>query len=99
VGGTLSRPTQAGQTEPNQLNCQELLEQLGDFIDEKDRTELCRQIEEHLEKCPDCRIVVDKTKKTIILYQADRQKDPPGLVAASDGLKAALAQEYLRSPG
>jgi len=78
------------------VNCQELLEQLGDYLDEEARAELCRQIEEHLDKCHDCRIVVDRTKKTIILYQADRQVEETP-VAVSNGLKAALAQEYSAS--
>ena len=35
------------------MNCQELLEQLGDYLDEEARQELCREIEEHLERCND----------------------------------------------
>src|SRR6187399_3046271 len=86
-----------GQRRPNgaqEVNCQELLEQLGDYLDEEARQELCREIEEHLERCNDCRIVVDQTRKTIVLYQADQQVELPGLAAASSRLTEAMARAY-----
>ncbi|HET9327995.1 MAG TPA: zf-HC2 domain-containing protein [Candidatus Eisenbacteria bacterium] len=76
------------------MNCQELLEQLGDYLDEEARQELCREIEEHLERCSDCRIVVDQTRKTIVLYQADQQVELSGFAAASNRLNEALAKAY-----
>ncbi len=76
------------------MNCQELLEQLGDYLDEEARQDLCREIEEHLERCRDCRLVVDKTRKTIVLYQADQQIELKGLMTASSRLSEALAQTY-----
>jgi predicted anti-sigma-YlaC factor YlaD len=76
------------------VNCQELLEQLGDYLDEEARQDLCREIEEHLERCHDCRLVVDQTRKTIVLYQADQQVEVPGLMAASSRLTEALAKVY-----
>jgi len=76
------------------VNCQELLEQLGDYLDEEMRQDLCRQIEEHLERCHDCRLVVDKTRKTIVLYQADQQVELKGLMAATTRLSETLAQAY-----
>jgi len=80
------------------VNCQELLEQLGDYLDEEARQDLCREIEEHLDRCHDCRLVVDQTRKTIVLYQADQQVPLNGLVAASARLNDALTQAY-RSSG
>jgi predicted anti-sigma-YlaC factor YlaD len=76
------------------VNCQELLEQLGDYLDEEARQELCREIEEHLERCHDCRLVVDQTRKTIVLYQADQPVEMKGLMAATSRLNDALAQAY-----
>jgi predicted anti-sigma-YlaC factor YlaD len=74
------------------VDCNELLEQLSEYLDRRERDELCRAIEEHMDKCTDCRVVVDKTRKTIMLYQADRQVDIP--LAVSSRLAAALAREY-----
>jgi predicted anti-sigma-YlaC factor YlaD len=76
------------------VNCQELLEQLGDYLDEEARQELCREIEEHLERCHDCRLVVDRTRKTIVLYQSDQQVEPQGLMVATNRLNEALARAY-----
>ena len=76
------------------MDCSEVLEQLGDYLDEEAREELCRAIEAHLSQCRDCKIQVDSVKKTIVLYQADRRIDLP--VALSSKLKAVLAREYVR---
>jgi predicted anti-sigma-YlaC factor YlaD len=76
------------------VTCQELLEQLGDYLDEEARQELCREIEEHLERCHDCRLVVDQTRKTIVLYQAEPQVDEQGMMAATNRLNEALARAY-----
>ena len=74
------------------MDCQELLEQLSDYLDLEAREELCRAIEEHMERCHDCKVVVDRTRRTIVLYQADRGVELP--VAVSSSLQAALAREY-----
>jgi len=74
------------------LDCNEVLEQLSDYLDEDAREELCRAIESHLTQCHDCQIYVDSVKKTIVLYQADRKVELPLHVTAR--LDAALAREY-----
>jgi predicted anti-sigma-YlaC factor YlaD len=76
------------------VNCQDLLDQLSEYLDRETREELCREIEEHLDKCHDCRVVVDQTRRTILLYQADQPMDLPGLMAASTRLQTLLAKEY-----
>jgi predicted anti-sigma-YlaC factor YlaD len=77
------------------VNCQDLLEQLSEYIDQETRQELCLAIEEHLERCQDCRVVVDQTRKTITLYQAGQPIEIPGLVAATERLQIALAKAYV----
>ena len=76
------------------MNCQDLLEQLSEYLDRETREELCREIEEHLDKCTDCRIIVDQTRKTILLYQADQQIELTGLMTASARLQSVLVREY-----
>jgi hypothetical protein len=78
--------------EPKKLGCEEVLEQLSDYLDEDARAELCEAIEQHLSRCHDCQVEVDTIKKTILLYQADRVTEMP--VAVSGRLSAALAQAY-----
>jgi len=76
------------------VNCQDLLEQLSEYLDRETRDELCREIEEHLGKCHDCRIIVDQTRKTIMLYQSDQQIELTGFMTASTKLQSMLAREY-----
>jgi anti-sigma factor (TIGR02949 family) len=58
-------------------NCQELLDQLSDYIDGELEASLCAEIEEHLSGCSDCRIMVDTMRKTIILYREQAPEDLP----------------------
>ena len=49
-------------------DCKHLLSSISDYVDgELDET-LCRELEQHLADCPDCRIVVDTLRKTVYLY-------------------------------
>jgi predicted anti-sigma-YlaC factor YlaD len=73
------------------------LEQLGDYLDEDARQEICKAIEAHLTRCHDCRFEVDTLKQTIVLYQNEEPTDMPVTVRSS--LQAALASEYKTKPG
>jgi predicted anti-sigma-YlaC factor YlaD len=60
--------------------CRELAAHLPDFLDGEARESICRSIEEHLQSCDDCRIVVDTLKKTITLYRnSPLEKVPSGV--------------------
>ena len=74
------------------LNCEDVLSQLSDFLDEEAREELCKAIEAHLHACPDCQVEVDTIKKTILLYRAERPIELP--LAVSGRLSAALTRAY-----
>jgi anti-sigma factor RsiW len=52
--------------------CPEILSQLADYLDGTAPETLCAEIERHLAGCPDCTVVVNTTRKAILLYQ-----DPP----------------------
>ena len=74
------------------IQCDEVLEQLSEYIDEDTRAELCEAIQEHLSRCRDCQIMVDTVKKTIILYQSGSSIEVP--TSATARLSAALARVY-----
>ena len=74
------------------MDCNEVLEQLADYLDDDAREELCRAIEAHLARCRDCRFEVDTVRKTIVLYQHDREVPLPA--GAMRSLEAALAKEF-----
>jgi predicted anti-sigma-YlaC factor YlaD len=50
-------------------HCREMLGDLSDYLDGELDTELCAQIEQHLARCGDCRILVDTLRQTITLYR------------------------------
>ena len=79
------------------MDCNEVLEQLADYLDEDARAELCRAIEQHLSHCHGCQLQVDTLKKTIVLYQHDRPIELP--VRISQSLEAVMAKEYRRASG
>ena len=78
------------------MDCNEVREKLADYLDEEALQDLCRAIEEHLNHCHDCKVEVDTVRKTIVLYQSDREIKTPLTVSAR--LESALAQEYRRAP-
>ena len=90
------RPALGSWTWPDrgvrEVDCNEVLEQLADYLDDDAREELCRAIEAHLSRCRDCRVEVDTVRKTIVLYQVDQEVPLPPTVSA--GLQAALSKEY-----
>lgn len=50
------------------MNCKSIITELTNYLDGALDTALCASIELHLEKCKDCRLVVDTTKKTIQIF-------------------------------
>jgi predicted anti-sigma-YlaC factor YlaD len=48
--------------------CSKILNELSDYLDQGTDPALRMEIEDHLAKCKDCRIVVDTTKKTIDIF-------------------------------
>lgn len=80
------------------MDCQEVLDQLADYLDNETREELSRAIEKHLTNCRDCRVEVDTLRKTILLYhQADSTRALQIPIRVTESLNAALASEYARS--
>jgi len=54
--------------------CQHLLGNLSEYIDGELQAELCAELEQHIEGCDNCRIVVNTLRKTVELY---RDTDEP----------------------
>lgn len=79
------------------LSCQEVLDQLWEYLDEEARAELCAEIELHLTACSNCQVEVDTIKHTILLYRSEEQVRTP--VQLSDRLRTALSQAYEADEG
>ncbi len=52
------------------MNCQEIFENLSDYLDEDLAQIKCRELELHLKTCKNCRVVVDTLRQTIELYHS-----------------------------
>ena len=80
------------------MECDDVRDQLADFLDEDAVAELCREIEAHMKHCPNCRVYVDTIRKTVVLYQADdRSRTVQVPVRVNARLSAMLADEYRRA--
>ncbi len=74
------------------ITCQEVLDQLWEYLDDEARAELCSEIEGHLTACSHCRVEVDSLRKTVLLYRnGDEAKAP---IQLSERLRAALETAY-----
>ncbi len=49
--------------------CQEIKQQLSDYLDGDLDPALCAELEHHLRGCDNCRVMVDTLNKTILLYR------------------------------
>ena len=61
----------------NDHDCRALLSALSDYVDGSAPESICRQIERHLDDCPNCRVVVDTLGQTVKLYHELPQPDLP----------------------
>ena len=78
------------------MECNDLIEQLSEYLDPEAQKQLCREIEEHLTRCRDCSLYVDSVKKTIVIVQSGKPVTPP--VWMNDRLQSALAKAYDPAP-
>ena len=49
--------------------CKQMLSSISEYIDGTLEDELCRVLEQHLDGCENCQVVLDTLKKTISIYQ------------------------------
>ena len=57
--------------------CEELLGQISDYIDGELEASVCAELEAHLTECPDCRVMVDTVRRTILLYRCEPALELP----------------------
>jgi anti-sigma factor RsiW len=77
--------------------CREFFAQISDYIEGELATSLCAELEHHLADCPNCRVVIDTTRKTVSLYRRYSQAELPAGV--SERLWQAIEQSGILSAG
>ena len=55
-------------------DCTEYIQNLCSYVDGEAGDSICREIEKHLKDCPECRIMVDTLKKTVVLCKEGEEK-------------------------
>lgn len=59
------------------LTCQEVLDQLGEYLDSELQAELAREVDQHLGLCSHCRVEVDTIRQTILVFRCDERIQLP----------------------
>lgn len=59
------------------MKCDELIKYLSDYIEQKLDTDLSEEVRNHLATCENCCIVLDSTRKTILLYKSVGREELP----------------------
>jgi hypothetical protein len=60
------------------LTCKDFLKELSDYLDNSVDPEVRRELQEHVNECPNCWVVVDTTQKTLKVFKdTEPQELPP----------------------
>jgi anti-sigma factor (TIGR02949 family) len=76
-------------------NCRQLLGSLSEYVDGELDDELCTVLEQHLEDCENCRIVVDTLRKTVYLYHESTQDETIPTDIRARLYKSLKIEDYL----
>lgn len=74
------------------LTCQEVLDQLADYLDADAQEELIAQVDLHIGSCVHCQVEVDSLRRTITLYRCEQRVMLPAHL--DERLRMALEQAY-----
>ena len=59
------------------LTCKEFLSELNEYLDEQIDAELKAKLQNHVNECPNCWVIVDTTKRTIQVYKGMEPQEIP----------------------
>lgn len=74
------------------IRCEDVLREISNYLDQDVPLELRRQIEEHLDACDNCHVLVNTTRKTISLVGGSNVFEIPASV--SERLLERLAAQW-----
>lgn len=74
-------------------DCRSFMERLCEALDEDISSPICQELQEHLERCPDCSTQVDTIKRTVEIYRALPTKCVPKEVEERLRLRLNLPQK------
>jgi len=53
----------------------DVYKQICDFMGEDLNAPVCKEVAEHLESCPDCKVYLDTVKKTVTICQESEKEE------------------------
>lgn len=59
------------------MNCKGVIHEISSYIDGELDPAVKQELQHHLEKCPDCKMVVDQTRLTIEIFCGSEPVDLP----------------------
>lgn len=57
------------------MNCEELFDKIGDYIDQELDPRICSEIEDHIKDCEPCIAFINTLKKTVELFQKSKKEN------------------------
>jgi len=81
---------------PPTLRCEDLVTYLSEYIDGNLDSELVDAAREHLATCQNCRVVLDSTQRTILLYREQAHQNVM-TAARKDALFDKIAAAFEQS--
>ena len=57
------------------MNCKEIFDRLGDYLDKELDPHLCDEIEEHIKDCEPCIAFINTLRKTVELFRGAGQNE------------------------
>ncbi len=79
------------------MKCEELLQQLSDYVDGSADPVVCKELEKHIASCHPCEVVLDTLRNTITVYKAGERLELP--VAFRDRLHDCLRRRWKEQNG
>ena len=64
------------------LSCEDLIEELGSYLDDELTPEQRRQLEEHLSDCRPCEVIADSARKTVRIVTGCKSFELPPKMSA-----------------
>ena len=78
------------------VTCKDFLSELNEYLDDECREEVRKELEAHLNECPNCWVICDTSKKTIAVYRG--MEAYPITPEVHDRLCAALRKKAESTP-
>ncbi|MBI3934570.1 MAG: zf-HC2 domain-containing protein [Acidobacteria bacterium] len=79
------------------IPCKKIILELSNYLDNELDAGLRLELEEHMGRCPDCRVIIDTTRQTIQIYRGcEPYPLPPSL---HDRLQQAVRAHYQQHRG